>query len=80
MPAREAHTYPPFLKRMIRAYGRQVAQSDPVDFAAMVEVRDYLDAYCREVARTMQETHSWTDIADALGVTRQAARQRWGIK
>lgn len=78
MPPREAHTYPPFLRRMIRGYARQVAQADPADFADMVAVRDYLDAYCHDVARTMQQTHSWTDIAAALGVSRQAARQRWG--
>ena len=66
------------LRRMIRAYGRRVADADPVDFAAMVALRDELDAAMLTAVQGLQDRHSWTDIATALGVSRQAARQRWG--
>jgi chorismate mutase len=78
MPAREAHTYPPFIRRMIRGYARQVAQADPEDLAAMVALRQDLDAAIASAVQGVRERHSWADIAVALGMTRQAAQQRWG--
>lgn len=78
MPAREAHTYPPFLRRMLRGYARQVAQADPVDLADMWALREDLDRALAQAVAGVRERHSWADIADALGITRQAAQQRWG--
>lgn len=78
MPAREAHTYPAFMRRMFKGYARQVAQADPVDLAAMWALRDDLDAAIAHAVAGVRERHSWADIADALGITRQAAQQRWG--
>lgn len=66
------------LRRMVRAYGKRVADADPEDFATMVALRDDLDAAMRTAVQGITTRHSWTDIADALGVTRQAARQKWG--
>lgn len=78
MPAREAHTYRPFIRRMMRGYARQVAQADPVDLADMWKLRADLDEAIAAAVEGVRERHSWADIADALGITRQAAQQRWG--
>lgn len=80
MPAREANTYPPFIRRMIRGYARQVAQADPVDLADMYALRVDLDAAIAQAVSGVRDRHSWADIADALGVTRQAAQQKWAGK
>lgn len=78
MTTREAADFPPFIRRMLRAYGRRVAECDPVDLAALVALRKDLDAAIATAVEGQRDRHSWTDIADALGITRQAARQRWG--
>lgn len=79
MSTREASDFPPFIRRMLRAYGRRVADCDPVDLAAMVALRKDLDDAIAAAVQGQKDRHSWTDIADALGVSRQAARQKWGI-
>lgn len=75
---RETPEYAAMLRRMIRAYGRRVADADPEDFAVMVALRRDLDDAMQTAVRGLQERHSWTDIAAPLGITRQAALKRWG--
>jgi hypothetical protein len=75
---RETPEYAAMLRRMIRAYGKRVADADPEDFAAMVALRDEFDAAMQTAVQGVYTRHSWTDIAAALGVTRQAALKRWG--
>lgn len=77
---RETPEYAAFMRRAMRAYARRVTDSDLVDLAELVAMRDELDAVIQAAIdghRTRWGT-SWTEIGRALGITRQAARQRWG--
>ncbi|WP_417450560.1 hypothetical protein [Kordiimonas sp.] len=54
---------------------------DPADpeeaFAAVVALRRYADKLERQtVSRAIGEGWSWADVAEALGVSRQAAHKR----
>ena len=66
--------------RVLRALGRRVADGDPVDLASAVALRAELDAIITDSVRQMRSAHgfSWQQIGDELGVTRQAAYQRFG--
>jgi hypothetical protein len=68
-----------FIGRVIRAYGRRIAEGD------VEALRDLL-ALAREIETATDNAveglrdfgYSWGEIASRLGVTRQAAHQRWG--
>lgn len=67
------------VRRMIRAYGRRVADADPEDLADMVTLRDELEqAILAAVDGQRRRDVSWTVIGDALGISRQGAFQRYG--
>ena len=68
-----------FARRIIRAHARRVATGDIEalgDLAALSTLID--DAIADAVTGLRRHGYSWADIADRLGVTRQAAHQRWG--
>lgn len=64
--------------RMITSAGRHVAGLDPADLARLAELRNTLDDAIG-VAVTGQRDAGvfWTSIAEALGVTKEAAVQRY---
>jgi len=72
------------MRRMIRAHRRRVATGNAEDLADLVKLRAELDEAIADAARDLHagtDNHpglSWTDIAGVLGVSRQAARQRFG--
>lgn len=69
-----------FSRRIIRAHGRRVADSDPTALADMIALREALDAAIDDAVDGLRAAgFSWTEIAAELGVSRQAARQRWGV-
>lgn len=76
----ETTEYAGMLRRMVRAYGRRLAESDPDNLVAAVELaRELDDVIGRAVARMRAESgFSWAQIAVELGCTRQAAQQRYG--
>lgn len=76
----ETPEYAAMLKRMIRAYGRRVADADDVDLAQMLELRAELETAISAAVAGQRERHgrSWAEIARGLGVTRQAAQMRYG--
>ncbi len=76
----EPTDYAAMMRRMIRAYGRRVADADVEDLADMLAVRAELDAAIAFAVRTSRERwgRSWADIGRAAGVTRQTAHERWG--
>lgn len=79
MSAVETPEYAGMLSRMVRAYARRVGDGDPVDLKRMAELADQLDQALDVAARAQHdEGFSWGEIADALGITRQAAWQRFG--
>jgi hypothetical protein len=72
--------YVVFIRRVVRAYGRRVAAGDIDSVYDMARLADDLDAAIRDAITELRAKHgySWADIGLRLGVTRQAAQQRWG--
>ena len=76
----ENYDYAAFLRRVVRAYSRRVAAGDIDSIYDMVRLADDVDAAIRDAITELRARHgySWADIGLRLGVTRQAAQQRWG--
>ena len=75
----ENDEYAAFARRVLRAWARRVAAGDIdaiTDMAAAVGELE--DAMRQGVAGLRDKGYSWAEIAARLGVTRQAAQQRWG--
>lgn len=68
------------IQRLLRAYGRRVAQADLSDFRELVALRDDLDLAIYEAVTGIKRStgFTWQDIGDELGVSKQAAQQRYG--
>lgn len=69
------------VRRMIRAYGKRVGEADDVDLADMVQMlRAEVDVAIATAVRLQRANYdrSWKDIADALGISKQAAYDRYG--
>lgn len=68
-------------RRFARALAGRCAEGDTEGLEQLVEVSRAVEAAIADGARALHSTgYSWTDIASLLGVTRQAARQRFGTK
>lgn len=66
--------------RMIRAAGRRVGESDEFELYELVQLRAVLNDAIRDGVQGQLATgRSYTDIGNALGVSRQAARQMWAV-
>jgi hypothetical protein len=68
-----------FARRIIRAHGRRVATGDVEalrDLVALSTVID--DAIGQAVIGLRAFGYSWAEIGARLGISRQAAQQRWG--
>jgi hypothetical protein len=75
----ETDEYCAFIRRAIRAYGRRVADGDVEALPGLLNLSAELDqAIDCAVTGLRGCGYSWTEIANRIGVTRQAARQRWG--
>ncbi|MEU4329047.1 hypothetical protein [Nonomuraea dietziae] len=72
--------YAAFLKRIIRAYSKRIADGDIEALADLSGVVAELDHAIAQAVTELRAKYgySWTDIARPLGITRQAAQQRWG--
>lgn len=67
------------LTRMMRAAVPRVAEADEVELAQLVKLRDTLDEVIAEAVHGQRSCgRSWAYIGDALGISRQAAYDRWG--
>jgi hypothetical protein len=68
-----------FGRRIIRAHGRRVAAGDVEGLADLLGLTDELEeATQAAVDGLRRHGYSWAEIASRLGLTRQAAQQRWG--
>jgi hypothetical protein len=75
----ENDDYAAFARRVIRAYARRIAGGDIEALTAMTTLADDLDQAINEAVTGLREFgYSWAEIARPLGITRQAAQQRWG--
>lgn len=68
------------VRRIIRAHGRTVAETGTeVDLEELADLRREIeDAVTLAVAGLCRRGWSWSNIGDALGVTKSAAYQRYG--
>ena len=71
--------YASFARRVLRAYARRVATGDIDALTAMTDLSAEIDtAISQAVTGLRSFGYSWADIGTRLGITRQAAQQRWG--
>lgn len=75
----ENDEYTAFLRRVIRALARRVSGGDIEAISDMAQLSGELDnAIRRAVMGLRAKGYSWAEIGTRLGVTRQAAQQRYG--
>jgi ribosomal protein S20 len=75
----ENDEYASFTRRVIRAYARRIATGDVDALADMTGLATEMDEAISQAVIGLRKTgYSWAEIAARLGVTRQAAQQRWG--
>lgn len=75
----ENDEYTAFLRRAIRALARRVCGGDIEAITGMAQLSGDLDYAIRiAVIGLRAKGYSWTEIGTRLGVTRQAAQQRYG--
>jgi hypothetical protein len=78
-PAVENDAYAAFTHRILRAYARRVATGDLEALTLMTGLADDIDNAIRDAVLGLRGVgYSWAEIGSRLGVTRQAAQQRWG--
>jgi hypothetical protein len=70
------------LRRILRALSRRFEDGDIEQLAALVELRDDVERTVTEAVCGLRHDPtmpaSWADLGRALGVSRQAAQQRYG--
>jgi hypothetical protein len=75
----ENDEYAAFARRVLRAYARRVTTGDVEALVMMTGLADEIDtAISQAVTGLRQFGYSWAEVGSRLGVTRQAAQQRWG--
>jgi hypothetical protein len=71
--------YAAFARRVIRAHGRRVAEGDVEGLADLLALAEELETATQAAVEGLRRHgYSWAEIAARLGLTRQAAQQRWG--
>lgn len=77
----ENDDYAAFARRILRAYARRIASGD-IDALVLLTglAADVEDATRQAVTGLRDFGYSWADIGTRLGITRQAAHQRWGAQ
>jgi len=75
----ENDDYAAFARRILAAYARRVASGDVEALAQMTALAADLDVAIGQAVTGLREVgYSWAEIGLRLGITRQAAQQRWG--
>ena len=75
----ENDEYASFVRRVLRAYTRRVATGDIDALTAMTDLSDEIDTAIGQAVTALRGVgYSWAEIGTRLGITRQAAQQRWG--
>lgn len=74
----ENDEYGAFIRRILRAYSRRLADGDVEARALMISLTGELDIAIAEAVKGLRgHGYSWAEISFRLGITRQAAQQRW---
>jgi hypothetical protein len=75
----ENDEYGAFVRRVLRAYSRRVGDGDVEALALLVGLAEEIDAAMAEAVQGLRARgYSWAEIGSRLGISRQAAQQRWG--
>jgi hypothetical protein len=78
---RENDDYAAFARRVLRAYARRVATGDVEALTLMAGLAGEIDTAIGQAVTGLRAFgYSWAEIGSRLGITRQAAWQRWGGK
>ncbi len=76
----ENDEYAAFVRRVLRAYARRVGDGDVEALALMLGLAEEIDTAIAEAVKGLRAYgYSWAEIGSRLGITRQAAQQRWGM-
>ena len=75
----ENDEYGAFVRRVLRAYSRRVGDGDVEALVLLVGLAEEIDAAMAEAVKGLRARgYSWAEIGSRLGISRQAAQQRWG--
>jgi hypothetical protein len=75
----ENDDYAAFARRILRAYARRVADGDVEALTLMTDLANEVDSAISQAVNGLRTFgYSWAEIGSRLGITRQAAQQRWG--
>ena len=75
----ENDEYAAFARRVLRAYARRIADGDVEALILMFGLAAEIDTAITEAVKGVRTLgYSWAEIGSRLGITRQAAQQRWG--
>jgi hypothetical protein len=75
----ENDEYSAFVCRVLRAYSRRVGDGDVEALVLMLGLAEEIEAAIGEAVKGLRTCgYSWAEIGSRLGVSRQAAQQRWG--
>src|SRR5689334_18411963 len=71
--------YAAFAHRVVRAHGRRIAAGDVDALTDLLGLADEVDRSIGTAVTGLRGAgYSWAEIAARIGVSRQAAQQRWG--
>ena len=75
----ENDAFAAFARRIIRAHGRRVGTGDVEALRDLVALSSVIDDAIGEAVIGLRAFgYSWAEIGSRLGISRQAAQQRWG--
>jgi len=75
----ENDDYHAFARHILRPYSRRVAAGDVEALALLVSLGTEVETATRHAVIGLRDYgYSWAEIATRLGVSKQAAQQRWG--
>ncbi len=75
----ENDEYAAFARRVLHAYARRIASGDIDALTELSDLSTEVEAVLGRAVLGLRDCgYSWTEIGQRLGVTRQAAQQRWG--
>jgi hypothetical protein len=78
-PVVENDAYAAFAHRILTAYARRVATGDIDALTLMTALSADIDTAIHTAVTGLRNFgYSWAEIGARLGITRQAAQQRWG--
>jgi hypothetical protein len=63
----------------VRAYSRRAGDGDVEALVLLVDLAEEIDTAMAEAVKGLRTRgYSWAEIGARLGISRQAAQQRWG--